>query len=372
MLFRSLSKVGTRNPLFLLDEIDKLGMDFRGDPSSALLEVLDPEQNKEFVDHYLDLPFDLSQATFIATANTLDTIPPALRDRLEIIRYPGYTLEEKHEIAKQHLIDKVLKANGLTDKQLKISDEALEIVIAGYTKEAGVRNLERQLGALARKVAKKLVSGKKIKSLKITPKKVRDLLGPQEYDESEAEKEDLVGAATGLAWTAVGGDVLFVEVALAPGKGKVILTGKLGEVMKESAQAALTYVKSNAKNLKIDQKVLEETNVHVHVPEGAVPKDGPSAGITITTAIVSAFTKRPVKKSIAMTGEVTLRGKILRIGGLKEKSIAAQRAGIETVLIPKDNQRDLEKLSDSTKKALSFKPVSHVDEVLKLALTKAK
>lgn len=367
-IINGMKQAGSVDPVFMLDEIDKVGSDFRGDPSAALLEVLDPEQNKEFVDHYLDLPFDLSKATFITTANTLDTIPPALRDRLEIIRYPGYTLEEKREIAKRHLIEKVLTANGLTAKNLTMTDKALEKLIAGYTKEAGVRELERKLHSLSRKVAKKLITTKKKQLMNITPKKLKELLGPQEYDENLAEDQDLVGAATGLAWTAVGGDILFVEVALAPGKGKVILTGKLGEVMKESAQAAITYVKSHATALKVDPQDLETTNVHVHVPEGAVPKDGPSAGVTITTAIVSAFTKRPVKKDVAMTGEVTLRGKVLRIGGLKEKTIAAQRAGIKIVIIPKDNQRDLKKLSAATKKALNFKPVSHVDEVLEIAL----
>jgi ATP-dependent Lon protease len=367
-IINGMKQAESMDPVFMLDEIDKVGSDFRGDPSSALLEVLDPEQNKEFVDHYLDMPFDLSEVMFITTANTLDTIPPALRDRLEIIRYPGYTPDEKLEIAKRHLIQKVISANGLTKKEFKISDKAIEKLITGYTREAGVRDLERKLHSLARKIVKELITKQKKKSASLTPAKLPKLLGPREYDESEAEKEDLVGAATGLAWTAAGGDVLFVEAALTPGKGKIKLTGKLGDVMKESAEAALTYVKSHATELKVDQKMLETTNVHVHVPEGAVPKDGPSAGITITAAIISAFTKKPVKKSVAMTGEVTLRGKILRIGGLKEKTIAAQRAGIKTVIIPKDNERDLEKISDSAKKALKFKPVSHIDEMLKVAL----
>jgi ATP-dependent Lon protease len=365
-IINGMKQADSTDPIFMLDEIDKLGNDFRGDPSSALLEVLDPEQNRGFVDHYLDLPFDLSEVMFITTANTLDTIPPALKDRLEIIRYAGYTPEEKLQIAKRHLVNKVLKANGLTTKHLGFSDTALEKIIAGYTREAGVRDLERKLHALARKTARKLLTNKKGKKLSLTPVKLPKLLGPQEYDENLAEKENLVGAATGLAWTPVGGDILIIEVALIPGKGKINLTGKLGDVMKESAQAALTYVKAHAKELKIEQKMLEKTDIHIHVPEGAVPKDGPSAGITITTAIISALTKKPVKKTVAMTGEVTLRGKVLRIGGLKEKTIAAHRAGIKTIIIPKDNERDLEKFAATIKKSVTFKPISHVDELLKL------
>lgn len=371
-IVNGMKQAKSMDPVFMLDEIDKVGSDFRGDPSSALLEVLDPEQNKGFVDHYLDVPFDLSEVLFITTANTLDTIPPALRDRLEIIRYSGYTLEEKLQIAKQHLVKKVLSANGLTAKNLKFSDSLLEKIIAGYTREAGVRSLERQLHTISRKIAKELITSDAKPKAALTLKDLEKLLGPQEYDENLAEKEDLIGASTGLAWTPVGGDVLFVEVALTPGKGRIVLTGKLGDVMKESAQAALTYVKANAKTLGISQKTLDETNVHIHVPEGAVPKDGPSAGVTITTAVVSAFTHRPVKRTVAMTGEVTLRGKVLRIGGLKEKTIAAHRAGITTIIIPKDNERDLAKISPSVKKALTFKPVSSVDEVLKIALLPAK
>lgn len=368
-IINGMKQANSTDPVFMLDEIDKVGSDFRGDPSSALLEVLDPEQNKEFVDHYLDLPFDLSEVLFITTANTLDTIPPALRDRLEIIRYAGYTPEEKLEIAKRHLVKKVLTANGLTEKNLQYSDAALETIISGYTREAGVRSMERQLHTIARKIARQMITEVKSKQATVTPKVLTDLLGPREYDEGLAEKTNQVGTATGLAWTPVGGDVLFIEVALTPGKGKINLTGQLGEVMKESAQAALTYVKAHAKTLGIKQKTLDNTNVHIHVPEGAVPKDGPSAGVTIATAVVSAFTERPVKKYVAMTGEVTLRGKVLRIGGLKEKTIAAHRAGITTVIIPKDNERDLPKMSDSVKKAITFKPVSSIDEVLKIALT---
>ncbi|OGJ38395.1 MAG: endopeptidase La [Candidatus Pacebacteria bacterium RIFOXYB1_FULL_39_46] len=369
-IINGMKQADSTDPIFMLDEIDKVGSDFRGDPSSALLEVLDPEQNRGFVDHYLDIPFDLSQVMFITTANTLDTIPPALRDRLEIIRYTGYTLEEKLQIAKRHLVKKVITANGLNEKNLSYTDSSLEKIIAGYTREAGVRSLERKLHALARKIAKELVTNLKKKKVSITPAKLSKLLGPQEYDENLAEKQDLIGTATGLAWTPVGGDILFIEVALTPGKGKINLTGKLGEVMKESAQAAITYVKAHAKELKINQKIIETTDVHIHVPEGAVPKDGPSAGVTLTTAIISAFTGKPIKNSVAMTGEITLRGKVLRIGGLKEKAIAAHRAGIKTVIIPKDNQRDLIKIAESVKKTITFKPISHIDELLKIVFAK--
>jgi len=358
------------DPVFMLDEVDKIGSDYRGDPAAALLEVLDPEQNKGFVDHYLDVPFDLSQIIFITTANTLDTIPPALKDRLEIIRYTGYTEEEKFQIAKQHLLKKVLKSTALTTANLKIADPEILTIIQRYTQEAGVRSLERTLHKIARKVARELSVSKK-KSIIVSAKKLREYLGPEQFDVTLTEQENLVGLATGLAWTSVGGEVLFIEAALTRGKGLVKLTGKLGDVMKESAQAALTYVKANATTLGIDPERLQQTDVHIHVPEGAVPKDGPSAGVTITTAIVSAFTNRPVRKDIAMTGEVTLRGRVLRIGGLKEKSLAARRAGSKTVLIPKDNERDLEKIPDSVKKNITFIPVSDVTEVLDLALAKA-
>jgi ATP-dependent Lon protease len=367
-IIAGLKQAETKNPVFMLDEIDKLGNDFRGDPSAALLEALDPEQNDSFEDHYLDVPFDLSQVLFITTANTLDTIPPALRDRLEIIRYAGYTQEEKFKIVKNFLVKKQLKANGLDKKQFSISDTLLKKVISRYTREAGVRNLERKVGTLMRKVARILVENSKKKSVKMTGKKMAEFLGPEPFDETLTEKEDTIGLATGLAWTSVGGEVLFVEVALTPGKGHIKLTGKLGDVMKESAQAALTYVKANAAKYTIDTKKLEKTDIHVHVPEGAVPKDGPSAGITITTAIISALTNRSIKREVAMTGEVTLRGRVLRIGGLKEKSIAAHRAGSKIVLIPTDNERDLVDVPDSVKAEITFKPVATMDQVLALAL----
>jgi ATP-dependent Lon protease len=372
-IINGLRQVKTANPVFMLDEIDKVGADFRGDPSAALLEALDPEQNNGFEDHYLDMAFDLSQILFITTANTLDTIPPALRDRLEIIRYAGYTQEEKFFIAKKYLVEKTSTSNGLVSKEVSVDDAAIEYLISRYTREAGVRSLERQFGKIMRKLArKKLETSTKAtkKTSKVTKKSIPDLLGPEPFDETMMEAENQVGLATGLAWTSVGGDVLFIEVALSQGKGVIQLTGQLGDVMKESAQAAFTFVKSNAALLGIEYEKMSKTDVHVHVPEGAVPKDGPSAGITMTTAIISAFTNIPIKKDVAMTGEVTLRGRVMRIGGLKEKSIAAHRAGIKTILIPKDNERDLVEIPDSVKKNITFKPVAHVSEVLKLALTK--
>ena len=366
-IIAGMKQAKTMNPVFMLDEIDKLSFDYRGDPSAALLEALDPEQNDGFEDHYMDIPFDLSDVIFITTANTLETIPAALRDRLEIIRYSGYTEEEKFFIAQQHLFEKVRKGNGLKPTQITLDDDEIKMVINRYTREAGVRNLERELNKVMRKAARRIAE-KKDRKVTITPTLIREYLGPEQYDRNMAEQNDEVGLATGLAWTAVGGEVLFVEVALTKGKGQVKLTGKLGDVMKESAQAALTYVHAHAKELHISELTLEKTNVHVHVPEGAVPKDGPSAGITMTTAIVSAYTNRPIRKDIAMTGEVTLRGKVMRIGGLKEKSIAAHQAGVKTVIIPKDNERDLVEVPDSVKQDITFKPVRHVDEVLALAL----
>ncbi|NCN06838.1 MAG: endopeptidase La [Candidatus Pacebacteria bacterium] len=369
-IMTSIKQAGTSNPVIMLDEIDKLGADFRGDPSAALLEALDPEQNNGFEDHYIDFPFDLSQVIFITTANTLDTIPPALRDRLEVIRYSGYTQEEKFQIAKRHLLKKVLAGNGLNKKMLTISDSILQSIISRYTQEAGVRGLERVLGKIARKAARvhlsKNLTAKK--GIAITKKLLAEFLGPAQYDEPLAEKEDSVGVATGLAWTSVGGDVLFVEVALTPGKGTVQLTGQLGDVMKESAQAALTYVKAHAKELGISEKKLNKSNVHVHVPEGAVPKDGPSAGVTIATAMVSAFTNAPIRKEVAMTGEISLRGRVMRIGGLKEKSIAAHRAGCTTILIPKDNQRDLVDIPKTVRDDITFLPMNTINDVLQKAL----
>jgi ATP-dependent Lon protease len=369
-ILTGMKQAKTMNPVFMLDEIDKLSFDYRGDPSAALLEALDPEQNHGFEDHYLDMPFDLSDVIFITTANTLETIPPALRDRLEIIRYSGYTEEEKFFIAKQHLLEKVRKGNGLKPNQVTLNDGEMKMIISRYTREAGVRHLERELNKVMRKAARSIAEGKEHK-VTITDTLIRDYLGPEQYDPNLAEKEDEVGLSTGLAWTSVGGEVLFVEVALTKGKGQIKLTGKLGDVMKESAQAALTYVHAHAKELGIKQDVLDKTNVHIHIPEGAVPKDGPSAGVTLTTAIVSAYTNQPVRKDVAMTGEVTLRGKVMRIGGLKEKSIAAHQAGVKFVIIPQENERDLVEVPDSVKADITFKPVKHVSEVLKFALRKA-
>ncbi len=370
-IINGIKQAKSMNPVFMLDEIDKVGTDFRGDPSAALLEALDPEQNFGFEDHYLDVPFDLSEVLFITTANSLDTIPPALRDRLELIFYTGYTSDEKYHIATDHLWQKVLDANGMTADRVTIPADSLRFVIDRYTREAGVRSLERTLGSLVRKAARQLLSKKDLTEITLTEAVIKKYLGPEKYDTTLTENVDMVGLATGLAWTEMGGDALFIEVALTPGKGQIKLTGKLGDVMKESAQTALTYVKAHAKELGISDSKLAKTDIHLHVPEGAVPKDGPSAGITMTTAIVSALTNRPVRKDIAMTGEVTLRGRVLRIGGLKEKSMAALRAGSKLVIIPKDNQRDVDfEVPDAVKEVVKFHPVENVDEVLKMVFGK--
>lgn len=366
-IIAGLKQAGTNNPVFMLDEIDKLGNDYHGDPTSALLEVLDPAQNSNFEDHYLDMPYDLSKVIFITTANSLD-IPAALRDRLEVISYSGYTTHEKIQIAKNHLFEKNLKQGGLKKSQLAISDSTYQTIIESYTREAGVRELERLLSKIMRKVARELLEHPKTKQVRLSTKKLADYLGPRIYDPTLKNKTDEVGVATGLAWTSVGGDVLFIETTLTPGKGELKLTGKLGDVMKESAQAALTYVKSQTKKLKIKTDVFEKYDLHVHVPEGAVPKDGPSAGVTMATAIASACTGRGVRKDIAMTGEVTLRGQVLRIGGLKEKAIAAHRSGCKTILIPAENERDLVDIPEEVKADITFVPVKNVSEVLKRAL----
>lgn len=368
-IIHGIKDVGTRNPVFMLDEIDKVGTDFRGDPSAALLEALDPEQNMAFSDHYLDVPFDLSDVMFITTANVLDTIPPALRDRLEIIYFAGYTQDEKFQIAKQFLTKKQLKAHGLKQEDVEITDDALRHIISRYTREAGVRNLERELTGVLRKVAKAKAEGEKKKVI-ITAKNVAKFLGPEKFSATIAEKQDEVGMATGLAWTEAGGDILFIEVALMAGKGQLILTGQLGDVMKESAQAAMSYVRSRAKKLGLAENFYQKLDVHIHVPEGAVPKDGPSAGLAITTALVSALTKISVNHMVGMTGEVTLRGRALEIGGVKEKVIAAHRAGLRTIILPKENRKDLEDVPKEVMKDLRFIFVSHMDDVLKVALTK--
>ncbi|HLA04311.1 MAG TPA: endopeptidase La [Patescibacteria group bacterium] len=369
-IIQGIKNAGSKNPVFMLDEIDKVGVDFRGDPSSALLEALDPEQNNSFSDHYLEVAYDLSDVMFITTANVLDTIPPALRDRLEVIGFPGYTEEEKFHIAKRFLIPKQLEAHGLDRQKAEVTDSTLKEVVAKYTREAGVRELERAIASMFRKVAKKIATGKKSKKIKISPKQLHAYLGPYKYSKTIAETKDEIGMSTGLSVTAAGGEILFVEVTLMPGKGQLILTGQLGDVMKESAQAALSYVKSRIKILNVPEKFFGKTDVHIHVPEGAVPKEGPSAGIAITTALVSAITKIPVRREVGMTGEVTLRGRVLEIGGVKEKSLAAHRAGLTTIILPKSNAKDLEEIPKNVKRDLQFILAEHMDEVLKVALTK--
>lgn len=368
-IIQGIKDAGTKNPVFMLDEIDKVGSDFRGDPSSALLEALDPEQNGQFSDHYLEVPFDLSNVMFITTANVLDTIPPALRDRLEIIHFAGYTHDEKFKIAKDFLIKKQLENHGLTEKKVDLTDEALQFTIHHYTREAGVRNLERKIATVLRKVAKKVAEGEKEK-IGVKSADIPKYLGPVKFTGTMIEKQDEIGQSTGLAWTEAGGDILFIEVALMPGKGQLTLTGQLGDVMKESCQAAMSYIRARAKQLGLSEKFYQKIDVHVHVPEGAVPKDGPSAGIPITTAIISALTKVPIKRTVGATGEVTLRGKVLEIGGVKEKIIAAHRAGLKTIILPKDNKKDLEDVPKEVLKDMTFKFVSHMDEALPIALTK--
>ena len=366
-IIAAIKQADSCNPLLLLDEIDKLGNDQRGDPASALLEVLDAEQNATFRDHFLEVPFDLSDVLFITTANTLDTIPKPLLDRMEVIELSSYTDEEKVEIAKRHLIPKQIKRHGLTKAKFKLSDDALRTLIRGYTRESGVRILERQIGALCRKAAMRLVTGT-VKSVSVTEKNLEELLGIPRYHPDHIPQTEQVGVVNGLAWTSVGGEILEVEVAVVPGTGKVELTGNLGDVMKESAHAALTYIRSRAAQLGIEADFHKTKDLHIHFPEGAVPKDGPSAGIAITTAMVSALTGMPVKVELAMTGEVTLRGRVLPIGGLKEKTMAAYRNGIRTVIVPADNVKDLEEIDPTVKAGLRFVPVEQVDQVLAEAL----
>ncbi len=367
-IIQGLKQAGTTNPVFMLDEIDKLASDYRGDPSSALLEALDPEQNNAFSDHYLEVGYDLSNVMFITTANMLDTIPPALRDRLEIIPYPGYTLDDKFFIAKKYLIPKVVESHGLKPSQIKFDDEAVKFIIESYTREAGVRGLEREISAVVRKIVRRVAEGEKKKVHEINKEEVNKLLGPVKFLPQLAEIDDTVGAVTGLSVTQAGGDMLFLEVTLMPGKGMITLTGQLGDVMKESAQAAMSYVRANWQKIGLPERFFHKTDVHVHVPEGSIPKDGPSAGIGLTTAIVSAFTKIPVRKDVAMTGEVTLRGRVIEIGGFKEKVLAAHRGGVKTVIAPFNNEKDTEELPDYVKEDLEFVFVKHMDEVLQVAL----
>jgi len=371
-IIQSLKKVGVNNPVFCLDEVDKMSMDFRGDPSAALLEVLDPEQNFSFNDHYLDVDYDLTDILFITTANTLPDIPLPLQDRMEIIRLPGYTEYEKFNIAQEFLIPKQIKMNGLEGKNIKISDNAIYAIIQRYTREAGVRNLERELSSICRKAARSIVKKPDMAEQRITVSSLQKMLGPPRFRKSQIEDQDQVGLATGLAWTQVGGELLAVETLMMPGKGKHIITGKLGDVMQESAQAAVSYVRSRTRHLKIDETFYKQYDLHIHIPEGAIPKDGPSAGITMCTAIVSTLTKRPVRRDLAMTGEITLRGRVLPIGGLKEKILAAHRGGIKKVLIPAENKKDLREIPKSISKQIKIIPVEHMDEVLTHALVLEK
>jgi len=367
-IIQSMKKAGSSNPVFLMDEIDKMSTDFRGDPSSALLEVLDPEQNTTFNDHYLDLDYDLSKVMFITTANTLDRIPRPLQDRMEIIRIAGYTELEKLSIAKKYLLEKQKEANGLTPENVAFTDNALLGVIRHYTKEAGVRNLEREIAAICRKVAVEVVKKDRNAHIQVGTKSLHKYLGPERFRYGKAEAEHKIGVATGLAWTELGGELLAIEVTIMPGKGQLTITGKLGDVMQESAQAAMSYVRSRAMELGLERDFYQKIDVHIHVPEGAIPKDGPSAGITMATSLVSALIKVPVYNDLAMTGEITLRGTVLPIGGLKEKVLAAHRAGIKKVLIPADNEKDIEEIPATVLKTVEMIAVSHMDEVLKKAL----
>jgi len=369
-IVQGLKTAGSKNPVFMLDEIDKLGVDWRGDPSSALLEALDPEQNNSFSDHYLELALDLSEVMFICTGNILDTIPPALRDRLEVIRFPGYIEEEKIKISTQFLIPKQRKENGLTPEQVVMTGEALRKVVREYTREAGVRNLEREIASVFRKVATEVATGRAT-AVKVTAAQLHRFLGPPRFRYGLAEKVDEVGTATGLIYSEMGGDIISVEASLMRGEGKLALTGQLGDILKESGQAAVSYIRSRARRLNLDEEWYQNYDVHIHIPAGAVPKDGPSAGITLATALASAVTGRPVHKDVAMTGEITLRGKVLPIGGVKEKVLAAHRAGIKTVILPKDNEKDLEEIPQRVRKQLQFVMVEHMDQVLAEALLPA-
>jgi ATP-dependent Lon protease len=369
-IIQGIKRAGTRNPVFVLDEIDKVGADFRGDPSSALLEVLDPEQNNSFSDHYLEVPYDLSKVFFICTANVLDTIPPALRDRMEVLSLPGYTEEEKLEIAKKYQVPRQREEHGLTEEAIGFEDEAIRTIINEYTREAGVRNLDRELASVCRKVARKVVEGHEGK-IDIDIDAVGEYLGPVRYFRELSERAGKPGVATGLAWTQVGGEILFVESSMMRGKGKLTITGRLGDVMKESALAALTWIRANAEDLGLDPSIFETTDFHIHIPAGAIPKDGPSAGVALTCSLVSLLTGLPVAPELAMTGEITLRGRVLPVGGIKEKVIAAKSAGIKRVILPSKNEKDLIDVSAPVRDALQFQFVDEIDEVLDMAFGEA-
>jgi ATP-dependent Lon protease len=369
-VIQMIRKAGSKNPVFLLDEIDKLGSDFRGDPASALLEVLDPDQNKHFSDHFLEVEFDLSEVMFITTANVIYTIPPALQDRMEVIRLPGYLLDEKLNIAQKFLLPKQMKAHGIKPGQLAISNAVMKDVIQLYTREAGVRNLERELASICRKVARTLAGGSGKTSVRLTRRSLEKYLGIRKFAESEIDALESVGMATGLAWTEVGGEILNIEVTLMPGKGQLILTGQLGEVMQESAKIALSFARNKARLLPLENDFFSSIDVHIHVPEGAIPKDGPSAGVSIATALVSAFFDIPVRRDVAMTGEVTLRGKVLPVGGINEKSVAALRAGVKKLMLPRGNEKNIKELPEEVRKNLKIVIADSMDEILENVLTK--
>ena len=371
-IISSIRKAGSNNPVFMLDEVDKLGADFRGDPASALLEVLDPEQNSTYTDHYLEVPFDLSKVLFICTANVLDPIPPALKDRMEMLEFPGYTEEEKLHIARQYLVPQQVERNGLNEEQFQIDDDGLRSLISQYTREAGVRNLERQIASLCRKVAKSVAMGEEEDAAPIDTDRIRELLGPAKFYPEMAERVDEPGVAAGLAWTPTGGQILFVETTMTPGEGKLTLTGILGDVMKESAQAALTYVRAHAEDFDLDPELFREHDFHIHVPAGAIPKDGPSAGVTMAVALTSLCTGRRVRHDVGMTGEITLRGKVLPVGGIKEKVLAATRAELKTIILPERNESDLEDVPDYAREKLNFLTVDTVDELFPAALETAE
>jgi len=367
-IIQMMKKAGTMNPVFLLDEVDKMSMDFRGDPSAALLEVLDPEQNNAFLDHYLDVEYDLSNVMFICTANVLHTIPQALRDRMEVLQLAGYTEQEKVEIARKFLAPKAVEGAGLTGENITFLDEAFQTIIQRYTREAGVRNLEREIASICRKIARKVVVEGKAFNQEITAARVTEYLGVPRFRPTLAEEKNEIGVATGLAWTEVGGEILVIEATLMAGKGRLTLTGKLGDVMQESAQAAMSYVRSKAAEFHIPKNFNRTTDVHIHIPEGAIPKDGPSAGITLATSLVSALTRIPIRRDVAMTGEITLRGKVLPIGGLKEKILAAHRSGLKTIIVPRENEKDMADIPKNVLDTLSVYMVESMDEVLKIAL----